>query len=85
MGIKKSKTQQAWERSLEEAAAELETLGDEIRLKLHLGSMEANTLWTKTLEPRLFEARAHAREAKAASIAAVEDTIKALKDFSAAF
>jgi hypothetical protein len=46
--------------------------------------MEANSLWIETLEPRLFEARVHAREAKAASISALADTVKALKDFSAA-
>jgi hypothetical protein len=84
MGTKKSNAQKAFERSLDEAATELEALGDEIRLKLHLAGMEANTVWSKTLEPRLFEARVHAREAKTASLAAVEDTIKALKEFAAA-
>jgi hypothetical protein len=33
---------------------------------------------------QVFEARVHAREAKTASLAAVEDTIKALKEFAAA-
>jgi hypothetical protein len=84
MGTKKSNAQTPLEKSLDEAVAELETLGDEIRLNLHLAGMEANTLWSKTLEPRLFEARVHASEARAASLAAVQDTIKALRDFSAA-
>jgi hypothetical protein len=84
MGTQKSHAQKSLEDSLHQAAAELETLGDEIRLKLHLAGMEANTLWSKTLEPRLREARIHASEAKTASLAAVKDTIKAVKDFSAA-
>jgi hypothetical protein len=69
--------------AVEEALAELETLGDEIRVKLHLAEMDARTVWTKTLEPRLFEARKHAQMATTASKEAVVDTIKAFKDFSA--
>ncbi len=79
-----SHIQESIERSLEEVATELEKVGDEIRLKLHLASMDANLAWTEKLEPKLFEARNHAREAKVASKAAIQDTIKAFKDFSAA-
>jgi hypothetical protein len=35
------------------------------------------------LEPRLFEARVHAKEATAASKAAIESTLKAVRDFAA--
>jgi hypothetical protein len=79
MGTKKTNAQ----KSLENVVTEIEALGEEIRLKLHLAGMEANTLWTEKLEPRLFEARVHAREAKDASIAAVEETLEAFKEFSA--
>lgn len=83
MGTRKTRTQETLERTMEEAAEELEGLAEEIRLKIHLAGMDANTLWNEKLEPKLFEARVHAREAKEASRAAVEDTIKALRDFSA--
>lgn len=68
---------------IEEALSELETVTDEIRVKLHLAGMDANDAWNKTLEPRLLEAREHAREAKDASKAAIRDTVKAFKEFAA--
>ncbi len=70
-------------KQIDEAIAELETLTDEIRVKLHLAGMDANDAWSKTLEPRLHEARQHAREAKEASQAAIRDTVKAFKSFAA--
>ena len=71
------------ETSIGEAITELETLTDEIRVKLHLAGMDANVAWNEKLEPRLFEARGHAIEAKAASKLAIEHALKAFKDFSA--
>lgn len=70
------------EKSLDEMLDELETLGSEIELKLKLASMDARDLWRDKLEPRLFEARMHAREAKDASKHAVQDTLKAVKEFA---
>lgn len=68
---------------VEEAVAELEQLVDEIQVKLHLAGMDAKDAWTRQLEPKLFEARVHAREAKHASIQAVQDTVAAFKAFAA--
>lgn len=68
---------------LDQAAEDLESIGDEIRLKMHLANMDAKALWSEKLEPRWFDARNHAREAKTASLAAVRETIKALEEFSA--
>lgn len=68
---------------IDHALAELETLSDEIRVKLHLAGMDANDRWNKSLEPRLHEARIHAREAKEASKHAIQDALKAFKDFAA--
>ena len=68
--------------SIDQALSELETLSDEIRVKLHLASMDARATWDKDLEPKLEEARRHAREAKAASKKAIEDTVAAFKSFS---
>jgi hypothetical protein len=71
------------EQSIDEALLELEKLTDEIRVKLHLASMDANVAWNEKLEPRLFEARGHASEAKAASKHAIDDAVKAFKAFAA--
>lgn len=68
---------------VDEAFAVLERLAGEIQLKLHLAGMEAKDAWSRELEPRLFEARTHAREAKDASGKAVDDVIEALRALSA--
>jgi hypothetical protein len=67
---------------IERALGELETLSDEIRVKLHLAGMDARDTWSKDLEPRLDSARQHAKEAKAASKKVLEDTVAAFKSFS---
>lgn len=76
-------TTQNIEKSLDELLDELEAVGTEIELKLKLASMDARDAWQKKLEPRLYEARMHAREAKAASKHALQDTLKAFKEFAA--
>jgi hypothetical protein len=68
-------------KQIEETLAELESVADEIRVKLHLAGMDANALWNEKLEPRLLDARKHAREAKDASKAAIDDTIAAFRGF----
>lgn len=80
MGTKS--TIQKIEKSLDEMLDELEVLGTEVELKLKLASMDARDVWRSKLEPRLFEAREHAREAKETSKHAVEDTLKAVKEFA---
>ncbi len=71
------------EASLDHALTELETVADEIRVKVHLAGMDATTAWNEKLVPRLFEARGHASEAGAASKLAIEDALKAFKAFAA--
>lgn len=71
------------EQSIDKTIADLETVADEIRLKLHLAGMDASTVWNDKLEPRLFEARAHAAEAKVSSQHAIDDALKAFKAFAA--
>ncbi len=75
-------TAQRIEKSLDEMLDELEAMGTEIEMKLKLASMDARDMWQEKLEPRLFEARMHAREAKEASKHAVQDTLKAFKEFA---
>jgi hypothetical protein len=69
--------------TIDEALDELETLSDEIRVKLHLGGMDARKTWDENLEPKLAEARVHARDARTASKKAIDDTIAAFKAFAA--
>lgn len=71
------------EKTVNEALSELEQLGEEIRLKLRLAEMDASTTWREKLEPRLFQARVHAAEAKEASKLAIHETLEAFKQFSA--
>ncbi len=73
----------ALETSVEQILADLEKVTDEIRVKLNLAGKDANAAWNDKLEPRLFEARVHAREAKNASKAAIEEAVKAFKEFAA--
>jgi hypothetical protein len=77
-------TKQDIRKGIDEALDALEQTADEVRVKLHLAGMEATDAWEKQLEPRLFEARRHAREATAASKAAIEETLKAFRDFARA-
>jgi ElaB/YqjD/DUF883 family membrane-anchored ribosome-binding protein len=67
-------------KQVEDALTELEKLADEIRVRLHLAGMEAKDSWNK-LEPRLADARTHAREAKEASKSAIQETIAAFRAF----
>lgn len=69
---------------IDEALAELEAVADDIRVRLHLANMEAKELWSERLEPSLFAARGHAKEAKAASKHAIESTLQAFRDFQKA-
>jgi hypothetical protein len=68
-------------KQLDDVLDELEVVSDEIRVRLHLAGMDANVLWTAKLEPRLLDARKHAREAKDASKAVLQHTLAAFKDF----
>jgi hypothetical protein len=71
------------EKSLDEMLAELEALGTEIELKLKLAGMDARDTWEKKLEPKLFEARMHAKVAKDEAKKAVKETLTAFKEFTA--
>lgn len=66
----------------QEMVGELESVAEEIRLKLHLASMDAKTRWDETLEPKLFEARTLAREASDASVRSIEDALEAFRTFA---
>ena len=56
----------------------LRTLADEVRVRLHLGSMEAKNEWNR-LEPHLLEVERTAREASEASRRVVAEAVESLK------
>jgi hypothetical protein len=56
----------------------LRALADEVRVRLHLGSMEAKNEWNR-LEPHLLEVERAAREASEASRRAVAEAVESLK------
>jgi hypothetical protein len=69
---------------IDDALNDLEQVADEVRVKLHLAGMDMTDAWEKQLEPRLVEARQHARDATMASKAAIEDTVQAFREFARA-
>jgi hypothetical protein len=74
-------TTQNLEKNLDQMLAELESLGTEIELKVKLASMDIRDKWQK-LEPKLFEARVHAKGAKEEAKRALQDTLTAFKEFA---
>jgi hypothetical protein len=69
-------------KAIADARSELETVSDEIRMRVHLAGMDARTTWDESLEPRVAEARRHAKEATAASKAALDATLEMLRRFA---
>ncbi|MCS6911695.1 MAG: hypothetical protein RMK29_01935 [Myxococcales bacterium] len=49
-------------QQLQGALGELKTLRDEIKVRLHLASMEAKTRWQQDLEPRLAQLETQLRD-----------------------
>jgi hypothetical protein len=56
----------------------LKTLRDEIKLKLHLGGMEAKDQWAK-LEPELWKVERAAQQATETSKRLVDEAVQKLK------
>lgn len=69
-------------KTVDETLAEIEQIADEIRVKLHLGGMDAKDAWRK-LEPQLDHARQHAKEASDASSHAIHNVLDSFKKFKA--
>ena len=70
------------EKQVNQALDELEQVADEIRVKIHLGGMEAKDTWRK-LEPKLEDAKQQATAATDASVHALKDLAKAFRDLRA--
>jgi hypothetical protein len=63
---------------LQKGAELLKTLRDEIKVKLHLGGMEAKDQWEK-LEPELWKVERAAQQATESSKRLVDEAIQKLK------
>ena len=59
--------------SVKDVLTELETLRDEIRVRIHLAGMEAKDSWNE-LEPRLTALEAQAKDARDQATHAVKET-----------
>jgi hypothetical protein len=63
---------------LQKGSELLKTLRDEIKVKLHLGGMEAKDQWAK-LEPELWKVERAAQQATESSKRLVDEAIQKLK------
>ena len=64
------------------ALDDLEQLADEVRVKVHLAELDAREAWEKKVEPRVHEARRHAKHATASSKASIEEALIALRELA---
>ena len=67
---------------LQQSLATLQTLRDEIRVRLHLAGMDAKDAWDK-LEPKIVEAERLAEDVSEASRHAMSDIVKKVQAFRA--
>jgi hypothetical protein len=63
---------------LQKGLDSLQTLRDEVRVRLHLAGLEAKSEWNK-LEPHLFEVEEKAKEATESSRHAISEAVARLK------
>jgi F0F1-type ATP synthase membrane subunit b/b' len=70
-------------QQLHKSFEELKTLRDDIRVRVHLASMEAKKQWNENLEPRFSEAEKHVRDAGASARETLAEIVKSFKTFSA--
>ena len=61
----------------------LGTLRDEVKLHLHLASLDAKQEWDEKLEPRINEVQSSAQQISDASRDAVSDLVKRVEGFYA--
>jgi CBS-domain-containing membrane protein len=67
-------------KELKKSLALLQTLRDEVRVRLHLGNLDLKDQWKK-LEPHLGEVEKKAEELTEASFAALTDAVKRVEHF----
>jgi hypothetical protein len=69
-------------KDIDQVMNDLEQRAGEVRLKLHLAKMDVQTEWRDRLEPKVFSARQHAKEASFESKAAIQATLEAVRIFA---
>lgn len=69
-------------KATQQAVDELKRIRDEVRLELHLASMDAKDAWAK-LEPRVAEAERMAHDASEVSKKAVDELVGRFREFRA--
>lgn len=74
------KAQDELKHQLQRGLEELRRLRDEIRLEIHLGSMEAKEKWEE-LEPRIRDVETMAKDISNASRRAVQEVVDSLRRF----
>lgn len=74
-------TETAKGKWLEDAMSTLRSLRDEVRVDLHLASMEAKTRWKEEVEPRIHDAERLAGELSTVSERAVNDALEKIRQF----
>jgi hypothetical protein len=66
---------------VEKNVSRLAQLRDEVKLKLHLASLEAKSEWEEKLEPRVHEVEQTAKNVSDTSRNAVGEVVQKLEDF----
>jgi len=74
------KAQDELKHQVQRGLDELRRLRDEIRLEIHLGSMEAKEKWEE-LEPRIRDVETIAKDISIASRRAVQEVVDSLRRF----
>jgi len=69
---------------LKKGLSQLQTLRDEVRVKLHLANMDLKDQWNK-LEPHLADVEKKAADATEASRNLINEAVKKLEKFRASF
>jgi predicted nucleic acid-binding Zn-ribbon protein len=67
---------------LKKSLSQLQTLRDQVRVRLHLANMDLKDQWNK-LEPHLADVEKKAASASEASRTLISDALKKLEKFSA--
>lgn len=78
MTLEETKTE--LKEDLKRSLTQLMALRDEVRLKVHLASMDAKTEWNK-LEPQLIDLERAASVASDATLNAIKEMAKTVKKF----
>jgi len=77
-----SDTASELKNELKKSLSHLQTLRDEVRVRLHLASMDLKDQWNK-LEPHLADVEKKAVDASEASRTLIHDAVKKLEKFRA--